>query len=577
MKHTLNDKRIIIYGVGKVQADFEYLFDTFPPEYYVVDNIETFDRSRHGDLPVFSKERLLTENRREVMIIICEKIKDEAETFLRANGFSRRINYLYADDFFDEYDFDLAGHAGHRKIAIWGTGRSKDRLIEACDFDYLNEKVACYVESHTPGEKRFCNGRLPRPIINYRDLPSRNDMFVIIANAYYDDIAPLLTDMGYDADKDFIHSSVLSDNIASEMIKKTVYGRPLAGMNCTWPFEHINIQPHETFICGWPSWLPISIGNVRHDDLTDMWTSFKARIVRLSILNHTYSFCLNNVCPKMDLIPIYDDDYVMTKAEVRPVPATPEVVSISHDDLCNLKCSSCRHEIYAKHSEPLSHAIRNANANILRSNFLYNAKHLGISGNGEVFFSPYLRQLLFADSKRQAVLIQTNGTLVTSKDIEDLKKIYDRIEFAISIDAATDNTYKKLRGGNWKQLVRNLEMLSQYRLKQEIKRVRLNFVIQKDNYSEIIPFIMMAKKYRFDWIYFSRIQNFSEWPDEVFNDKSMLYPTGIMKDELKEIFRDELLKDPIVDITQFYRNIDLSGLGEFFPESKRKQTTFFLE
>ena len=156
--------------------------------------------------------------------------------------------------------------------------------------------------------------------------------------------------------------------------------------------------------------------------------------------------------------------------------------------------------------------------------------------------------------------------------MDKLVEKFRHIEFYISIDAASAETFKKLRTGSWKALIKGLEVVSEYRKKDLINRVRLSFVVQRDNYHEMIDFIKIAKHYGFDWIYFSRIQNFAGWDDNYFWSKSMIKKDGTMEPELVEVFKNPLIQDNMVDVRQFYRNLDISGYGYLI--TNRKETEF---
>ena len=122
-------------------------------------------------------------------------------------------------------------------------------------------------------------------------------------------------------------------------------------------------------------------------------------------------------------------------------------------------------------------------------------------------------------------------------------------------------------------MINGLELISEYRKKGLIDRVRLSFVVQRDNYLEMVDFIKMAKKYGFDWIYFSRLQNFCGWEEEEYWKRSMINKDGTMKKELIDVFRNPLISDDIVDVRQFYRNLEISGVSDLI--MNKKETVFF--
>jgi len=64
-------------------------------------------------------------------------------------------------------------------------------------------------------------------------------------------------------------------------------------------------------------------------------------------------------------------------------------------------------------------------------------------------------------------------------------------QFSVSIDAATKDTYEHLRRpGKWENLLKNLNYINSFDLP-----VTANFVIQKYNFREMLPFVDFCKQY----------------------------------------------------------------------------------
>jgi len=83
--------------------------------------------------------------------------------------------------------------------------------------------------------------------------------------------------------------------------------------------------------------------------------------------------------------------------------------------------------------------------------------------------------------------LHTNALLWNESNWNKIKNSHHLISSAeISIDAASDETYKKVRrGGNWNSLIKNLKFINEL---EEIKSVIVSFVLQKENYHEIYEF-----------------------------------------------------------------------------------------
>jgi hypothetical protein len=89
--------------------------------------------------------------------------------------------------------------------------------------------------------------------------------------------------------------------------------------------------------------------------------------------------------------------------------------------------------------------------------------------------------------------LHTNGVGWTEKIWNMLSNLHSipRITTEISIDAATEDTYHQIRvGGIWKVLQENLHFI--FTKIPNLEFVRMTFVVQNNNYMEMVDFIKMA-------------------------------------------------------------------------------------
>ena len=138
----------------------------------------------------------------------------------------------------------------------------------------------------------------------------------------------------------------------------------------------------------------------------------------------------------------------------------------------------------------------------------------------------------------------TNGTLFTSKEWEKLEGKYEDISFMVSVDAATKETYEKVRcGGQFERLMENMRFLSMLRKENKVNNVKVIMIVQKANYMEIPDFIKWAKGMGFDKVNLSHIRN---W--------------GTMLPELSAVLENPVCKDPIVSMS-WQKSVDGQGRG----------------
>jgi len=120
-----------------------------------------------------------------------------------------------------------------------------------------------------------------------------------------------------------------------------------------------------------------------------------------------------------------------------------------------------------------------------------------MSGYGDPFYSAAFFDFLvnFDNTlfpKLSKIHLHTNAILWNKSNWEKIKKAHSYIKTAeISIDAATEQTYKIVRkGGKWDLLLRNLEFINKI---PDLTQITFSFVIQKQNYHEIYDFYKLIK------------------------------------------------------------------------------------
>jgi len=326
--------------------------------------------------------------------------------------------------------------------------------------------------------------------------------------------------------------------------------------HCTVPWETMSVGSEGTVtICMSPAWIPVSVGNVlTADDIyTDILNSPSAQSIRNEILQGRYYYCNNTLCRFFDhydkklyqqapediadiadfdaLAPVTGNDTCVTQI--------PRNIIFDFDPTCNLRCPSCRFNVinYNKHPE-----FRANNDNIAEK-----IKHLIIDNigtqpieirwaGGEPFISEVyldLMDYIIATGRRNIRhVIQTNGSYLKKKQ-ELVTKLLPFInELRISFDAATAETYSRVRvNGQWDLLLENVRWVQDQIKQQGLKvRVKADFVVQLDNYQEIPQFRTLCNELGIKQINFQRMWNWNTWPIEeldrrnVYNANHPLYP-----------------------------------------------------
>lgn len=138
--------------------------------------------------------------------------------------------------------------------------------------------------------------------------------------------------------------------------------------------------------------------------------------------------------------------------------------------------------------------------------------------------------------------------------LPNLHKI-PRITAEISIDACTKKTYEQIRlGGNWDILSKNLQFI--FSEIPNLDFVRLTFVVQNNNYMEMVGFIELADylqrlngmKTEVNFIHINNWGTFTEGQFKLKNIRDINHPENKM-------FLQELEK--VKSLREVYKNLQI--------------------
>ena len=326
-------------------------------------------------------------------------------------------------------------------------------------------------------------------------------------------------------------------------------------MFCIEPFSGLSVTTNgDVFMCCF-DWLPMPVGNILETPLMDIWKGKRATDLRVSIIDRSFRFCK----PSCPFLANPRGPVMRGRGPSSPLPLTLiHRLTLSYDPTCNLECPSCRTSTLGKAEKTdLIHD------KIIHSDILKRVKLLYLSGYGDPVASPRYWSLLrnlesLPINPDLTVRLHTNGLLLTPEKWEKLGSSAKRItNISISIDAASEKTYKLNRGGSWQQLHENLAFIS----KLPGIRLEMNFVVQTNNFREMPDFVEMAFKYSVQHIFFAGIRNWeSAWcngdrtlilSDVDHQNRAVHLPSHPQHAQLIETLKNPILKDPRVLLADF--------------------------
>lgn len=533
----LQQRQIILWGTDRHIYEFLYMFNDFVScKGYISVNEEGYQISlkkyKFDDLNKLCKEKLL--------IIICDLNIDSYILRLRENNFTDKIEYVPFREVFGLLDPFNQEILNGRKIAIWGTGETERNFNLAYKNNNYDLEISLYIDNSIQRNNGYYQGY---PVKLLAEIDDISQYFIIIASIYYNDIKKQLDEYGLIEGRDYLSFSCFLSK-PSKMLEKLVQSKEIPNFYCNRPYTWFYYAWFGAYSCC-STWVEYPIGNPASDSPEQCWNSIVAKLYRLSVDTKTYCFCKKDACGRMHKL--------NTKDEMVHDYTIPKKITLGLDYTCNLHCTSCRDHVQVASGNQLK--IREEFAErIIGTGWLEKTDNLELSGSGEALFSKIDREILFSNKgcKRESVSLLTNGILLNDDNLQKLKQHFKKIFINISIDAATENTYKSIRrGGDWKVLMENLEKVSALKLKNEIEYVEIRMVVQKRNYKEIPEFIQMGKKYHVDKVLFTKLLNWDMYSIDEYLEEAMLNTNGTIKPELEQILRENALNEEIAVITEF--------------------------
>lgn len=291
---------------------------------------------------------------------------------------------------------------------------------------------------------------------------------------------------------------------------------------CELPFTYTEIHNDKQTLCC-PYWNDTNIKET--DDYLVNWFSPKAEEVRKSMLNGEFKNCSCDFCPSLNTLvkegkatgPIrHISEYKKENYN------KPKRVKLCFDLACNLKCPTCRTALIPNTPERTKVSLEQ----FLKLENAYGdeLEEIFTSGVGDPFYSAPMRDFLINITpdrypKLKDIIIHTNGILWTPKVWGMMKNIHPYVHSCeISIDAATEESYEKIRlGGKWSTLLNNLSYINTI---DTIDQVITSFVAQRDNYKEMVDFVELMNSIfvnKKNLIFFYKVANWGTFNEDEYN------------------------------------------------------------
>ncbi|MCD6371188.1 MAG: radical SAM protein [Candidatus Aenigmarchaeota archaeon] len=202
---------------------------------------------------------------------------------------------------------------------------------------------------------------------------------------------------------------------------------------------------------------------------------------------------------------------------------------------CNLRCPYCPNSLdrirgkFKKSDELLDKEWKE----IVKEGLEMGVKEWSIIGGGE----PFLRKSVVLNVVRMAKKVPntdceiiTNGTLIKESDVKKLVR-YGLDRILVSIDGPNAKIHDSLRRvkGAFEKATRSIRLISKYKkkLKREKPYIKVNMVLNRENYKEIIPMIEFLRSIGAQELALHPMREYYELPE--------LKRFNLRKEDIKEM------------------------------------------
>lgn len=534
------DRQILLFGDKRYIMDFLYIFDGTEARVLELNELD---------------------NLQDSLLIVCTYRESEMRKELEKAGVSeyrsfrqvkedkKKSGYIMAYNLFCLLDFPIREIAEERNVYIWGTGKMGKSFLQGFLVENPDISIRGYVDSNPKGDI-FLN----RPVINLEEaLADQQAYFIIAVNEAYCEISELLQTKGKLEQRDYIHISHIHHQ-ASQMLWETIYGVPKMKSLCKNAFYDARMERDAKInICCGIQNAQYYGDSIFYANFENIWHSNILKVLRLSMVNGTYSFCNPKQCDLLrnaikeethSQFDILSEDHYRIKEAV-----WPKELLCTFDLSCNLHCASCRNEVYIAKGRELDKYRKLADQ--VKEKVLPNIEKIKLLGLGEVFASQIGREFIFSDSLSgniRKLSIISNGTMLTPEYLNRIIGLWQSIHVSISMDGATKETAEKLRRGlNFDKWKENMVYLGEMRKCGKIDKLMFNFVVQRENYLEMSDFVEMCLEFHADVVKFSPVFNWGNWTQQEYERISMTDENGNPNNELAAMIdMNPILKKPEV-------------------------------
>ena len=206
------------------------------------------------------------------------------------------------------------------------------------------------------------------------------------------------------------------------------------------------------------------------------------------------------------------------------VRSTPPSLQIAKNNLCNFKC------VYCIDHRPGNMIPRTRLDGAVWKgllNLIPNSAELGFHGISEFFIDAEFFEILARCAAAGAALsLNTNGSVCTPRHVEALANYPGFIWITFSLDAASPETFQRIRGQDFTRILRNVKTyIDRFESRRPNTGIFVSFVINRSSVKEMLPFLYLAKALKADTATYFRMHEYEglDWEVEASHGGTFNY------------------------------------------------------
>ena len=238
------------------------------------------------------------------------------------------------------------------------------------------------------------------------------------------------------------------------------------------------------------------LGNIFKDKFENIINSEKALKIRHNVLNKNYSMCNLKLCSPNTMPFAHQLNSKYTNLEYKEYISKVSVIKFTYDFDCNVKCKSCRDNIYRNSVDRIKELDEMAQKYFLP--ILKYTDKVCLIGSGDPLSSKHTRNFINMIVKEYPNIkfdLHTNGLLLNEQILNSLNIIDKLSVIQISIHSASKEVYDKIvLNGNYDTLRNNLMFVSKLKNSNVLEDYHINFVVSKTNIKDAKKFVSLGKE-----------------------------------------------------------------------------------